>query len=594
MERHFPMRTFIMLILYGLTFFANVLFKPLGLNGYIPFFVMSGYIILSLILLSCTVLFRSRPLATFAEATSVLILHSFFLFLVFFNHYSFVSIFVLLIFTAIIMPLYTESTLLLLSLSVYALVNLTGLLLYHGTWQSMLSLGLISLFLYTSNYLNISRDEKLKKYATYDSLTNLPNRQAAIEFMETLEKDDQYGILLFDIDNFKIFNDVFGHKTGDKVLLKVVQEIKKFQRPGDFMARLSGDEFMLVIRSFHSAQEITHYAEFITTRFVMKYNNTYSITISSGLVIYPEHSAEPSRLIGYAALAMQKAKEFGKNNLYIYNKDTYVDHLQMYDTKKELSNALNHNDLSLHFQPIFHSDKTSDFHKGQHTILANEVLIRWNKDGVLIPASEFIPQCQEMSVLRTIDYYVLDQVCQLIASWLMSTKEFPPFSINISDKTFNDGLFIQEIKNRLYQYKIPSRYIIIEITESTLLTNHKYSQEVLNELGALGIQIMIDDFGTGYFSLNFLKSLYCDFLKIDPVFLTNLDSDRTNQEIIHSILSLGQTFDRKIIIEGIETETQCAYLKHLSFHGFQGYHFEKTMTLDELITKYLPVLQKEF
>jgi len=433
---------------------------------------------------------------------------------------------------------------------------------------------------------NIEESQSELEYvAMHDSLTDLPNRvllndRAEMMVNEAKRENHKIAFLYLDLDGFKQVNDMYGHKTGDQLLIHVAQLLKKTVRNNDTVSRLSGDEFVILL---HADDDVSATAQIskkiidVLSAPISVNGITLSISASIGVSFYPEDGENSDLLLRHADAAMYKAKEEGENNVQFYRKEfTDIVEKQL-RVERELDDALEHNELEVYFQPQIDVKK--------HKVIGAEALVRWNsKEKGMISPAEFIPIAEKTGQITKIDQWVLNQVATFVSELNQDYIWVPKISVNFSSKEFDQLPLSEVIDTILIKTQCPSKFIEVELTESALMDDPVKCARELAQMRELGLSVAIDDFGTGYSSLSYLKFLPINKLKIDQAFVRDLQFDMNDQAIVKAIIALGQSLDMELIAEGVETEEQLAFLQQEGCFEIQGYLFSKPLPKDEFIS----------
>jgi|GEM_PF-3408175 len=429
--------------------------------------------------------------------------------------------------------------------------------------------------------LKIKQDE-LKYIASHDSLTNLFNRR---EFEELLDKSisnckrekKSLALLLIDLDNFKATNDSFGHIHGDELLKQFAQRVILLIRNGDLLSRVGGDEFTLIAPNIVGPTPARNLAE----RILNELNNPYpingkliTVTVSIGISIFPTDGRNTEELLRKADLAMYKSKSSGKNTYHFYTEQ--LSYLQNRESEVEshLRKALQENKFELYYQPKF--DLTDQ------TVVGAEILLRWNCDvlGEVLP-DEFIPIAERTGLIIDLGQFVLRNACEQIVRWGMQYNDKLTFSINISPIQLTHSHFLKNLEKVLKDFDYPKDHLELEITESLLMNYNEEMNQVLRRISSLGIKISLDDFGKEYSSLNRLRTLPIDSLKIDKSFVSDIHNLNDKIVIIDIIIKLANELGMSIVAEGIETQDQLDYLKAKNCHLGQGFLLSTPLPADK-------------
>ncbi len=436
-------------------------------------------------------------------------------------------------------------------------------------------------------------NEKKELYAMArrDSLSGLANRNALNEYLERLIADSsreekEFALLFLDLDNFKIVNDSLGHNVGDELLQNIATMINEVIRSSDFVARIGGDEFVVVLHKYSSLLELTNIIERIQQQLskqLVIQTNPVNISSSIGIAFYPKDGENIVSLMQHADIAMYEAKQKGRARYHFFTQEL---NKRVQDTillDKEMRDALINNEYKLFYQPKV------DLQTGD--IIGAEALIRWiHPEKGLIPPDLFIPLAEENGFIIDLGRWVVSEAVRQYSLWqLVGIEEFN-VAINISTKQLLNTDFANDFMEVLKQNDVSSSSIDIEITEYMFLEHNQNNAEILKELHNFGVKIALDDFGTGYSSLSYLKEFPIDCLKIDKSFI----DDYATQEgaiFIETIIKMGQTLHMKIIAEGVETKEQLEYLQSVGCDYYQGYYFSKPVSVEEFEKLYLAELQ---
>jgi len=419
--------------------------------------------------------------------------------------------------------------------------------------------------------------------ASYDTLTNLPNRSLLFKQLEqsilSMKKKEEHGMLLFiDIDYFKEFNDRYGHQVGDKVLQTVAEKIASICRDEDILGRLSGDEFLLISENVNNKEAIDRIIEKIQNIFRKPHkvdNLSLHISISIGVALYPENGNTPESLINAADQAMYSVKKTSRNH-YAFFTQKMSDLANEYSfIHNALKDAIQSENFRLVYQPQYLLKNNS--------LVGIEVLLRCTHSRIShIPISRLITIAEETGIIRDISRLVLEMVCKQINIWNRQNIQLPRIAINLSRKELHEESLVVTIHSALSKYRIDPKTIEIEITESALLNEHIIVKENIERLQKLGHTFSIDDYGTGFSSLSNIKTFHFDKLKIDKSFIDNLHSDKDDQVIVSATISMAKKLGLHIIAEGVETKEQEALLKEFGCDMVQGFLYSKPLEKEEM------------
>jgi len=433
---------------------------------------------------------------------------------------------------------------------------------------------------------DVKQQEKIEYLAYHDPLTGLINRsyfKERLEYLIEITKRNQkkFAIIFIDLDNFKFINDTFGHEAGDKLLIEISKRLLSAVRKSDFIARIGGDEFVVVLNNIKNKKDVEKVMEKLQKVFQspVKINtkNQVEVTYSAGITIYPDDAQNVKELLQFADIAMYESKKRGKNRYGFITKNLQNEMVEYFSIIDELKQALKkENELVLYFQPKIDISKNK--------VVGVEALIRWNhpKKGLLTPY-HFIDKAEKAGLIGAIDSYVLEKGIKTLQKWQNDDllKDIS-IAINISANKFNESNFVNELKEKLQKYNINPNLLQIEITETLSMQNIARTITVLNEIKSLGVNIALDDFGTGYSSLNYLKKIPFDVLKIDQTFVKDLLEDKDDLVITKMIVEISKILKKENVAEGVENEKILKIIKDLGVNIIQGYYFSKPLSEESL------------
>ncbi len=435
---------------------------------------------------------------------------------------------------------------------------------------------------------DISQQKKaqleIENFAYYDALTGLPNRRLLIDRFERASVSckrakTNCALIFADLDHFKSLNDTKGHDAGDRLLIEVASRIQQTIRAGDTVARLSGDEFVIIIENLDSLANIAYsQANEVAQKLLMELNKSYQFdlfefntTASLGITLFDGDEFSFEDHLRHADTAMYQAKAAGRNTFRFYDELTQENVERGYLLESALHSALKNEELYLHYQSIVNSDQE---------IVAAEALLRWSHTTLgLISPAEFIPIAEKSNQVIKIGYWVLVQACKQLKAWESSPKLSKiRLSVNISAKQFLYIHFVHELRDLIKNTGINPDLLKLELTETAVIDNIDDVIEKMKILSGLGVRIALDDFGMGHSSLVYLKKLPIKQIKIDRSFVKDMLSDSNDAAIIQMILAIGQTIQCNIVAEGVEQKEQFELLKNLGCHYFQGFYFSKPVS----------------
>ena len=440
----------------------------------------------------------------------------------------------------------------------------------------------------TLEYKVKAKTSELENLAFYDTLTQLPNRHHFYDYLNrtvSRHKITRHPFALFfiDLDEFKTINDTLGHNIGDILLTQVASRLRECTRVDDFIARISGDEFIVILKGELCESKIAEIAnniiKIISEPYSLTKTQTY-ISCSLGISLFPQDSDKTNTLVKYADLAMYHAKENGKNSYHFYNNKLYEQKAKKFILATALKTAVKKNELYLLYQPQVYC------HNGQ--VSGIEALLRWNSQQFgPVPVGKFISLAEESHQILELEDFVLRTALTQVKLWNEQSKQAFRIAVNISAFHFKQKNFVQEIESLLAQIDFNPEFLELELTESALMTHTQESIDKLIHLKSFGIKLTIDDFGTGYSSMSYLKQLPIDILKIDKSFIDGIPGDQDNKAITNAIIELAHQFNLETIAEGVEYKHQLDFLKTTNCHFIQGYYFYKPMNTGEFEKKFV-------
>ncbi|QHT63605.1 EAL domain-containing protein [Paenibacillus lycopersici] len=432
------------------------------------------------------------------------------------------------------------------------------------------------------NALLENSERQLKRVAYRDAVTGLYNR---VYFQERLEemislagtRGRSFALLFLDLDQFKLINDTFGHASGDHLLREVAVRLSELLKRDELFSRIGGDEFTIILPSIKDAAHVREAARQIIQLFQQPFllqETEHYVTASIGITLFPEHSADAAELMKYADAAMYQAKAEGKNNYRIYDDTLMADSEHKIYLKNSLRRALDSDEFQLHYQP--------QIEIGSGRIVGMEALLRWThpKRGVISP-SDFIPIAEESGLMELIGERVLRDACRQNKAW--QDAGLPPvrIAVNLSARQFSrHDLLAGQVKAILAENGLSPSCLELEITENTAMMEG--NADTLQELRDLGITISIDDFGTQYSSLNYLKRLPVDKIKIDRSFVNGIRKEPKDEAIILAMLLMASHMNLSIVAEGVETAEQLDFLRANRCHAVQGYLYYRPLPAEAI------------
>ncbi len=424
-------------------------------------------------------------------------------------------------------------------------------------------------------------EEIIHFQAYHDALTGLANRQLFMDRLEhslTLARrdDSMTAVLFLDLDNFKRVNDTEGHKGGDELLIKMVERINHRLREQDTLARIGGDEFVILVELVKSKNNIENLCdallETISKEFIINGRPQY-VSSSIGIALYPQDGITPDSLLSNADMAMYDAKNNGKNAYRFYHRKLEAHAREQMDIERELRKAINNQELEIYLQPKIGLDCNQ--------ILGAEVLMRWfTASGESVPPDLFIPIAESTGLIKKIGEFAISSAISLLEQWQKENITPLKLAVNLSIIEFQDEHFIDYIIESISNSTISGNQLIIELTESIFMENKEKMSKTMHKLKHYGVAFALDDFGKGYSSFSYLQLLPIDYLKIDKSFLQNVITDEQSAAIAKCIIDIGHNLDLAIIAEGIEDQETLDYVSKAQCEMAQGFFMYRPMPSD--------------
>lgn len=423
-------------------------------------------------------------------------------------------------------------------------------------------------------------EERLHHLAYHDGTTQLPNRSAFGERLSAMLTDSrtdrrQLGLLYIDLDRFKYVNDSFGHAAGDRVLIELTARMRSALREQDFLARLGGDEFAAILPQADRGNcvEAARRLNQALRQPVQVNEESIYVSASIGIAAAPDDGREAEALLAHADSAMYLAKQGGRNTFAFCPTDSDQRAARVMSTAAALHRAIEHDEFEIHYQPGV------DLRTGR--IIRAEALLRWRREGRLIPPDEFIPVAEELGVLEPLGDWLLDHACRQTHGWRRVNPDLR-LAVNVSSRQFLRGDLAQRIDAALTRARVPAGCLDIEITESSLMQDPDVATASLERLAGLGVRIALDDFGTGYSSLSYLSQFPLHYLKIDRSFVAGMLRNQTDQAIVKAVIGLADSLGMGFVAEGVERPEQHHYLMRAGCREGQGFLYSRPLPADEL------------
>jgi diguanylate cyclase (GGDEF)-like protein/PAS domain S-box-containing protein len=441
---------------------------------------------------------------------------------------------------------------------------------------------------YVGVFSDISRikrsEEQLEHLAHYDPLTDLPNRLLLTSRLhhaidQARLHAHKVGVLFADLDRFKNVNDSLGHPAGDELLQAIALRIRTRIRSDDTLARLGGDEFVVIMEAIHRPEEAATVAEaviaLLDAPFRLAGGRDVYVGASIGISLYPDNGEDATELVRNADTAMYQAKSHGRNTFRFYAESLTLAAKERLDLESRLRKAVERGQLLLHYQP-----QVSLRNDG---VIGVEALVRWQPaPGELVVPDRFIPLAEETGLIVPIGAWVLQRACRQVREWMHTGIPRVNLAVNLSPRQFAHPGLVAQVAAILAETGLPGEVLELELTESALMDQGARAVATLQALKDLGISISIDDFGTGYSSLAYLKRLPIDKLKIDRSFVQGIPEDRSDVEIVATIISMASRLQMHVLAEGVETEDQHAFLRARGCDAYQGFLFSRPLPPGEI------------
>ena len=429
-------------------------------------------------------------------------------------------------------------------------------------------------------------NEVIEHQALYDPLTDLPNRRLLVEkIRHEIERSIRYrnlgAVLFLDLDYFKTINDSMGHNIGDELLIQVATRLKQNLRKEDAIARVGGDEFIILLSDVgkdaeNARRNLQVFADKLIQLFEKEFDiegHTIFITSSIGVSLFPATDTTPEDLLQKSDVAMYEAKAAGRNKMRLFVPEMQELIISQREMERDLRKAIKNNELEVFYQPLYDAEDN---------IFCVEALVRWNhpEKGLVSPA-EFIELAEKRGLIISIGAWVLEQSLRDLV--LLNRSSDISMSINVSPHQFSESTFVDKMMQALDRTDADPEKVRLEITEGIVMKNVVDAIDKMKLLTEEGLCFSIDDFGTGYSSLAYLKQLPVDLLKIDKSFVMDITQDKNDAVIVETILAMAHHMDIDVIAEGVENEEVLNFLKSKGCAKFQGYYFQRPMPFAELL-----------
>jgi diguanylate cyclase (GGDEF)-like protein/PAS domain S-box-containing protein len=446
-------------------------------------------------------------------------------------------------------------------------------------------------------------EQRIRRLALYDSLTELPNRQF---FKEQLSHSlghaarlgQKVAVLVLDLDRFKRINDTLGHNVGDQLLAAVGSRLTQSLRVADYvtradaapmagnLARLGGDEFTIQVSGLAQAADVAKIVRRILGVLSQPFDvggQEVVVTASAGIAVYPDDGQDVDALLKNADSAMYHAKSLGKDNYQFFSPSMNASSLSKLTLENQLRKAIDRGELLLHYQPKVDASTSR--------IAGVEALVRWqHPEHGMVPPGEFIPLAEETGLIVPIGDWVLGEAARQAAAWRAAGLKLS-IAVNMASPSFAQPDFVTKVAAVLFQAKLEPGAIELELTESVLMQDVEGARETLRALKSHGVGLSVDDFGTGYSSLAYLRRLPIDTLKIDRSFVRDVITNAEDASITGAIIDLGKSLGLAVVAEGVETEAQAAFLRGRGCTLMQGFLFSRPVPADQITAMVLNPVQ---
>ncbi|MDR3501215.1 MAG: EAL domain-containing protein [Legionella sp.] len=426
-------------------------------------------------------------------------------------------------------------------------------------------------------------EEQLIKQATYDSLTELPNRVLLIDrvdqaILQAKKKGSMLAFLFLDLDHFKLTNDTLGHSMGDRLLQAVSNRLLLATNDLDTVSRLGGDEFVILLQDIQTEQQAHQIADNILNSLAKPFpidEHHLKITGSIGISYFPKDGNDYDSLMKSADLSMYHAKDSGRNTYHNYNKQMNTQIVNRMQINNALRDSLQKNEFHLLYQPLINL--------AENKLIGFEALLRWNSHILgAVPPNDFIGIAEENGLILEIGLWAMEEACKQLVRWHQQGYSHLTMAVNISGRQLRQPRMPEMIGKILSKAGLSPKFLELELTESLLVDNIKHAVDAMYELKDMGIKVVIDDFGTGYSSLAYLKQFPVDKLKIDRSFITELVDKESDAAIARAIINLSHSLNLEVLAEGVETELQREFIMTHGCDYAQGYYFSPPQKAEDL------------
>ncbi len=426
-------------------------------------------------------------------------------------------------------------------------------------------------------------EDQLRHQAFHDPLTQLPNRALFLDRLAhalsgAARRGAQVAVLFIDLDRFKVVNDSLGHAAGDDLLVTAARRITEVLRPDDTVARLGGDEFVILLEDLHSPLDVDLMARKLLQAFSQPLEfgvHSAVVTASIGVALSTPGENDSRDLVRRADVAVFRAKEEGRARHVVFDDAIDASSMKRFELEADLRQAVKEGQLRVFYQPELDLETLQ--------VVGFEALVRWeHPTRGLVPPNDFIPLAEETGEIVPIGQWVLAEACRQAREWQKKIPALGHFTmaVNLSAKEFMEPDLTWRVAKTLRDANLRPELLRIEITESVLMRDVTLARKVFFELKGLGVEIAIDDFGTGYSSLNYLRRLPADVLKVDRSFVTDVDHDEREANIVRAVVNVARALELKVVAEGIERPEQVQILSDIGCATAQGFYFSRPQPAD--------------
>jgi len=425
-------------------------------------------------------------------------------------------------------------------------------------------------------------EARIEHLANHDSLTALPNRamfsavlNAALQNAQRYHRN--FAVLFIDLDRFKVINDTLGHEAGDQLLQEMGRRLVQTVRASDAVARMGGDEFVVLVQEVNEAGQVEAVARKILSALIKPISimgQECRVTASIGVCMYPADAQDEQALMKNADIAMYRAKEEGKNTFKFYSSGINSHSFERLALETSLRLGLERSEFFLHYQ--------AKLDLATRRITGVEALVRWqHPDLGMVPPGQFIPLAEETGLIVPIGKWVLNTACVQNMAWQKSGLPALRMAVNLSARQFADENLLQDIAEALRDSAMPAHLLELELTESMVMQDAERAGRLLADIKRMGTRLAIDDFGVGYSSLNHLRRFPIDTLKVDRSFIRELPHNSEDRAIAEAIIAMGKSLKLTVVAEGVETLEQETFLRECACDESQGYYFSKPVANDQ-------------